>query len=399
MIHNNSQPETRDQRRKGGFTLIEALAGIAMIAIVAGSVVSVLPLNIKLVERGTSEVEISMAAKSIKDAIITGAKENYEINQNRFSFVYEGVAVSVELPQIGTETVHPELALGLYPSGLLYTGQVMQVYRVGSGTVGSLPELRDIDDENDNPFRNSFIGPSFDEDINILDGTITTSAEDINRNGFIDTFEDVGLDGFRDELERDGTGFDYDAVNNPDPANDNFDPIRNPFGTERNGKRDDPGELDLNSNGYLDVPDLMFNLKPSTYLHDQSYRNTYYGYTLKVIHPMVIDPDNSRRNNTFTFELAIYKGFFRVRPALQSARQEILDAAARPELDGHVISFDDDRDGVDDDTIVTDAEGKINGMPAAIPETVLDGIDDDNDGKVDDGLVKPDFVERFQIIF
>lgn len=399
MIRNNSQPIN-------GFTLIEVLAGMAIIAIIAGTIAAIFPLNVKIVERGTTEVEISAAAKSIKDAIITGAKENYNPNENRFYFIYEGVAVSVDLPQIGTVTAFPgnkddelrnqELlskTLGLYPSGLFYTGQVMQVYRVGTGTTGRLPELRNIENETGNPTFDNYIGPSFDEDIDLNDGAITGYL-DVNKNNRTDTFEDVGIDGKRDEYEN-----GYHAINNPDPSSDNFDPINNPFGTERNGCID--GEMeDINNNGYLDIPDMRTNFNPKTYLHDPSFRIANYGYTIRIIHQSVIDSSNNFGSNTFTFEVAIYKDFFKARPALQSARQEVVDAAARPELD-IIDGKDNDGDGHKDanDKITTDANNKIIGEPAAIPEIALNGIDDDGDGFIDDGIVKPDFVERFQIVF
>lgn len=424
-------------RHKKGFTLIEALAGIAIIAIIAGTIATLFPLNIKVVEKASTEVEISAIASSIKDAIITGARENYNPDNKSFYFIFEGVAVMVNLPQIGTITTFPgdrdkelmgkkrqgipvpdNAILGLYPSGLLYKGWVMEVYRVGgTGTTARLPELRFMNDENGDMSLDSYIGLPIDEDINLNDGTITASL-DINKNAKIDTFEDVGLDGKRDEYEA-----GYHSINNPDPSGDNYDPVNNPFGTERNGRFDaepftdingnglfDPGEpftdingngrfdeADINDNGYLDIPDMKPDFAPKTYLHDHSSRITNYGYTLAV---MVFDQDAGFDNNIFIFEIAIYKDFFKARQALQSASQDILDAAGLRESD-ITDGKDNDGDGAMDamDMIITDAENKIIGKPHAIPEITLNGVDDDGDTFIDDGLVKPEHVERFQIAF
>lgn len=390
---------------QSGFTLIEAMIGMAIIAIAVGSIAAVFPLHVKVSERETVEVEISIAAQSIKDAIITGVKENYNPDNNSFSFVYEGVAVTVDLPQVGTQTTFPgdmddklrkqgqpdSAALGLYPLGLHYKGEVLEVYRVSKSDSGAFPiEVRPLVNEGGSPIIDTFIGPSFDEDVN-LNG-ILDPAEDVNRSGYLDTFEDVGLDGLRDELES-----GYHPLNNPDPAGDNFDPVKNPYGTERNGRFD--GETDVNNNGYLEVPDRFKILSgASTYLQDSSSRFTNYGYTIRVFHQRLIDQDSNSGGNIFTIEIAVYKDFFKVRSALQSARQDILDAAALPEINP-ANSNDDDGDGVIDDKIITDSSNKIIGVPAAVPELVLNGIDDDNDGVVDDGLVKPDFVEKFYISF
>lgn len=415
---------------QGGFTLIEAMVGMAIIAIAVGGIAAVFPLHIQISESETTAVETSAAAQSIKDAIITGAKENYNPNSNSFYFVCEGVVVMVVLPQIGTQTTFPgdrddelrkqgqpdSVALGLYPMGLLYKGEVMEVYRVSKSDSGAFPiQIRFLVNEGSGTWTNSFIGPSFDEDVN-LNGTLDT-AEDMNRSSFLDTFEDVGLDGIRDELE---TG--YHPLNNIDPANDNFDPIKNPYGTERNGRFDaaepftdlnnngirdslEPftdvilngrfdGETDLNNNGYLEVPDrFKISSGASTYLHDPSSRLTNYGYTISLFREM-----NDSGGVPFAFEVSVYKDFFKVRPSLQSARQDALDAAAQREINTSNF-LDDDGDGVIDDTIITDADNKIIGMPAAVPESVLNGVDDDTDGVADDGLVKPDFVEKFQMIF
>lgn len=415
-----------------GFTLIEAILGIAIIAVAIGSIAAIFPLYLRVSERETTEVEISIVAQSIKDAIITGAQENYDPNNNAFSFVYEGVAVMVKLPQRGTQASFPwdrddelrkqvpqppdSIMLGLYPIGLLYRGEVMKVYRVSKSDSGAFPlEIRTLINESGSPILDTFIGPSFDEDRE-PDG-ILDAAEDINRNGYLDTIEDVGIDGLRDELEP-----GYHPISSPDPAHDNFDPIMNPFGTERNGRFDvsEPfndlnnngirdsqeaftdvnlngrfdGETDLNNNGYLEVPDRR--KMPSdavTYLQDSSYRLSNYGYAIRVY----LETDGTGVT-PFIFEVFVYKDFFKVRPALQSAGQDILDAAALPEIQTENLT-DDDGDGVTDDKIVTDSNNTITGVPAAIPEVVLNGIDDDNDGVVDDGLVKPDFVVKFSISF
>ncbi|MCF6157972.1 MAG: hypothetical protein E3K32_05240 [wastewater metagenome] len=420
----------------GGFSLLEAIIGIAVIAIVAGSIATKYPFDMKIMEKEATTVEVSLIARSIKDAIIIGARENYNPHDNSFSFIYEGVAVLIKLPSLGN-TAHfpgdaddvlrsgenPGVTLGLYPAGLFYRGEVMKVYRFNTGLV----ELKSLTDEDGNPVFDSFTGPPLEEDGN-LDG-VFASDEDVNRNGFFDTFEDVGIDGLRDELE---PGFD--PVHNPDPHHDNFDPVNNPFGTERNGWFDarEPfsdtngngirdsdesftdgdmdgifdGETDFNKNGYLDVPGrksgpggLPAPIK--TYLQDPSLRSIDYGYTVRVTHQNAIGQDGYSEDSIFTFEIAVYKGFSAVRPALRSARQEVLDSASLPEADTGNMNDDDD-DDVKDDKIVTDANHKIdraltNG--AALPENVLDGSDDDNDGYVDDGLVKPDFVGRFQIVF
>lgn len=422
---------------KRGFTLLEVIMGIAILAVIAGSIATLYPLDIKVMEKETGGIEISLVAQSIKSAITTGARENFHAQDNSFFYIYEGVAVQVNLPPIGKVTNFPgdrddtfrsegkpdSITMGIYPAGLLYRGQVMHLYRFDSGST----ELRSLTDENGNPVSDNFIGPPLEEDFNLNGGM--DSGEDVNKNGLLDTYEDVGIDGLRDELEP-----DYDPVHNPDPSGDNFDPVKNPNGTERNGRFDaqepfsdtngnnirDPGdtfvdedgdgrfdgETDHNENGYLDVPDMKVGtdglpLSIKTYFQNTSLRITNYGYTIRVFHQSLIDQDSNSGGNIFTFEIAVYKDFFKVRPALQSARQDILDAAALPEVNtGNMV--DDDSDGVIDDKIITDVNNKIdrnltNG--AALPEIVLNGADNDNDAVVDDGLVKPDFVERFQITF
>ncbi|MEP9410568.1 MAG: prepilin-type N-terminal cleavage/methylation domain-containing protein [Candidatus Brocadia sp.] len=420
-----------------GFTLFEVIVGIAIITAIAGSIATLYPLDVKIMERETTGVEISMIARSIKSAIITGARENFNPQDNSFFFIYEGVAVQINLPPMGKAADFPgdmddllrnrgmpdSAAAGLYPAGLLYRGQVMQQYRLNAGST----ELRFLTDENGSPVYNTFIGPSLEEDFN-LSGAMD-NGEDINGNGLFDTFEDVGVDGLRDEMEP-----GYNPVHNPDPSGDNFDPVRNPSGTERNGRFDtqepfsdtngngirDPdetfadedgdgrfdGETDLNKNGYLDVPDRKAGINGlplliKTYFQNPSLRITNYGYTVRALHQSLTGQNSNAGNNVFTFEIAVYKDFFKVRPALRSARQDVLDASALPEVNSGNMT-DDDGDGVTDDAIVAGMDGRIdrnltNG--AAIPEIILNGIDDDNDGAVDDGLIKPDFVERFQIAF
>ncbi len=420
-----------------GFSLLEAIIGIAILAVIAGSIATLYPLDIKVMEKETAGIEISLVAQSIKSAVITGARENFSVQDNSFFFIHEGVAVSVNLPPIGEVTNFPgdrddilrsegkpnSIARGLYPDGLLYKGEVMLMYRLNTG----LLEIKYVTDENNNPVFHDFIGPPLEEDFN-LNGTMN-SDEDVNRNGLFDTFEDVGIDGLRDEREP-----GYVPVHNPDPSGDNFDPVRNPNGTERNGRFDakEPfsdtngngirdfgetfvdedgdgrfdGETDFNKNGYLDVPDRKVGqdglpLIIKTYLQNPSLRITNYGYTIRVFHQRIIDPNGNSNSNIFTFEVAIYKDFFKVMPALQSARQDTLNVASLPEVNtGNTV--DDDRDGVIDDKVITDMNNKIDrGLTsgAALPEIVLNGDDDDNDAVVDDGLVKPDFVERFQIPF
>lgn len=420
-----------------GFTLLEVIVGIAILAVIAGNIAILYPLDLKVMEKETSGVEISMIVRSIKSAIITGARENFNAQDNSFFFIYEGVVVQVNLPPVGkvanfpgdmddllrSEGMPDSVATGLYPAGLLYRGQVMQTYRLNTGST----ELRFLTDENGNPVSDTFIGPPLEEDFN-LNGTMD-NGEDVNRNGLFDTFEDVGIDGLRDELEP-----GYDPVHNPDPSGDNFDPARNPDGTERNGRFDarepfsdangngirDPdetfadvdgdgrfdGETDLNKNGYLDIPDRKAGtnglpLSVKTFFQNPSLRITNYGYTIQVFRHGLTGQDSDAGGNVFTFEIAVYKDFLKVRPALRSARQDILDAASLPEVNSGNMA-DDDGDGAADDAIVTGMDDRIdrnltNG--AAIPEIVLNGIDDDNDGAVDDGLVKPDFAERFQITF
>ncbi len=426
-----NKPDTR------GFTLLEVIVGIAILAVIAGSIATLYPLDIKVMEKETAGIEISLVAQSIKGAITTGARENFHAQDNSFFYSYEGVAVPVNLPPIGKVTNFPgdrddtfrsegkpeSITTGLYPAGLLYRGQVMHLYRFDTGST----EVRFLTDENGNPVSDNFIGPPLEEDFN-LNGAMD-GGEDVNRNGLFDTFEDVGIDGLRDEREP-----GYDPVHNPDPSGDNFDPVRNPNGTERNGRFDaqepfsdsngngirDPGEsfidedgdgrfdgeTDHNENGYLDVPDMKAGtnglpLSVKTYFQNPSLRITNYGYTIRVFHQSLIDQDSNSGGNIFTFEIAVYKDFFKVRPALQSARQGILDAAALPEINtGNMV--DDDGDGVIDETVVTDANNKIDRIlthGAALPEITLNGVDDDNDAVVDDGLVKPDFVERFQLTF
>src|SRR3990172_6359670 len=82
-----------------GFTLLEVVVGIAIIAIVAGTLATIFPFNIDIVRKGTEETEVSMVAQSVKNAIITGARENYNLYDNSFFFIFEGVAVWVELPE------------------------------------------------------------------------------------------------------------------------------------------------------------------------------------------------------------------------------------------------------------------------------------------------------------
>ncbi|MFK7987617.1 MAG: hypothetical protein AB8I08_16475 [Sandaracinaceae bacterium] len=74
-------------------------------------------------------------------------------------------------------------------------------------------------------------------------------AVDINENGRRDPgepvirngrepWDDFGLDGVRNEDETSADGTPYDAVENPDPAGDDFDFQYNPTGTENNHRRD-----------------------------------------------------------------------------------------------------------------------------------------------------------------
>lgn len=414
-----------------GFTLLEVVVGIAIITIVAGTLATIFPFNIGIVQKGAEETEISLLAQSVKDAIITGIRENYNPYDNSFFYTFEGVAVWVRLPAIGEKADFPggysdkgfreagKPALGLYPAGLLYRGQVMQVFRFDNG----LTEIRVLTNESGDPVYDNLIGPPLEEDFN-LNGELTP-GEDVNRNGLFDTFEDVGTDGLRDEREP-----GYNLVYNPDPSCDNYDPVRNPSGTERNGRFDTKetfvdlnsdkirqpsesytdangnvqfdGETDHNGNGYLDIPDCKigangyYPFQIKTYLQDPSVRITNYGYTIRVS-----GPDVNGGGSAFTFEVAIYKDFFKVRSGLQSARQDVLDAIALPEADVQ-NGDDDDKDLVEDDKVITDSDHKIDRAltnAAALPEVLFDGMDSDGDGVIDDGLVKPDLVVRFQVVF
>ncbi len=71
-----------------------------------------------------------------------------------------------------------------------------------------------------------------------LDGDgIRDRGEPVIRNGR-EPFDDFGLDGVRNELETSADGAIFDAIENPDPAGDDFDFQYNPTGTENNWDRD-----------------------------------------------------------------------------------------------------------------------------------------------------------------
>jgi hypothetical protein len=85
----------------------------------------------------------------------------------------------------------------------------------------------------------------FDPTLPQTDATEVLLAVDLNGNGRRDAgepilvqvaepWQDVGSDGVPDELEE-----GYDPVTNPDPHGDDYHPIRNPTGTEKNGWRDE----------------------------------------------------------------------------------------------------------------------------------------------------------------
>jgi hypothetical protein len=111
---------------------------------------------------------------------------------------------------------------------------------------GSLPVISFCDGRGGGgpaPYLASWNGPSSGQPVPVSFAV----AVDLNHNGLREEnepvirsahepYDDTGIDGLSDENEP-----GYDAAQNPDPAQDDYDPHLNPNGTERNG-RFDPGE-------------------------------------------------------------------------------------------------------------------------------------------------------------
>ncbi|MBI1854124.1 MAG: type II secretion system protein [Planctomycetes bacterium] len=244
---------TRRERSRG-FMLVEALAVAAIFFAVIASGLGVYFASLGHARNVAEESVCETLAQSIESAIRAGAASNLRTDRTSFHFVFEGVAVSVNLPQApGSVSTYPAGEPWLYPVGTLV--------RLPEGVITA---------------GGGFLGTSFGR-AEQIETPVFENGDDLDRDGVLLVDEDCGSDGLSDPYEPgakgpdgawgvagvddDGNGivddvFEYLAPGSDDvfdPNHDDFDPTRNPFGSEGDGMRE-AGEPDLNGNGLLDSP-------------------------------------------------------------------------------------------------------------------------------------------------
>ncbi|WDT73384.1 MAG: prepilin-type N-terminal cleavage/methylation domain-containing protein (plasmid) [Candidatus Manganitrophus sp.] len=392
-----------------GITLVEVLVGIGILALI---LFMVSPVFLVKAESHRRVIEGSIPAligESLKDAILVGARENYNPVENTIFFDFEGVRIRIRSLAPGERIHLPFDAVprqGLYPLGLVYSASdhmVVNGVDLGPLTDGTGNVIRGV------------VGPPVDEDRN--GNRFLDSGEDLNGSGLLDTMEDVNNNGALD-LGEDTNGnciLDAGEDNNGNGVLDGSEDLNcNRFldapdlflneDANRNGRLD-PGE-DVNGNGVLNVPqgspvatgDPLVG-KPNPYLPYRAdfYRN--YGYTLEIVRPSI--------SPRYEFTVRIFPRFFDVRAGFQSAPYPVLKAYSEPEVGTWATNCnDDDEDGiVDDQPVFNDKPAGTSSSPCGLhdwrgtPETLLNGIDDDGDGVIDDGVILPSREMKFTIDF
>lgn len=379
-----------------GVTLVEVLVGIGALALILFMVSPVFLVKAESHRRIIEGSIPALIAESLRDAILVGARENYNPENNTFFFDFEGVRIHVQSLARGDKVHLPFNASprqGLYPLGTVY-------FTAEHGVVNGV-DLGPLTDEMGNVIRGEFVGPPVDEDRN--GNRMLDSGEDLNGSGLLDTFEDLNGDGLLDLGEDlNGDGF----LNAPDFF----------LNEDLNGNGGlDPGE-DVNGNGVLNVPlgspvatgDPLVG-KPNPYLPYRAdfYRN--YGYTLEIVRPSIAP--------SYEFTIRIFPRLFDMRTGLKSAPYPTLKAFSEPEMRAAAANcIDDDGDGiVDDQPVFTDTPRPLplppnpcpvgdpdyRGTPhwRGTPEALLNGIDDDGDDAIDDGVILPSREMTFAVQF
>lgn len=344
----------QDQR---GVTLIEVLVGIGVLALI---LFMVSPVFLVKAESHRRIIEGSIPAligESLKDAILVGARENYNRAENTFYFDFEGVRIRIQSLGPG-EKIHLPFDTvprqGIYPLGTVYfTAEHMIVNGV---------DLGKQTDGAGNVIRGEFVGLPLDEDRN--GNRIFDSGEDLNGSGLLDTFEDLNGNGLLDVGE------------------------------------------DLNGDGFLNAPDRRASIGPYLPYRSDFYRN--YGYTLEIIRPSIAP--------RYEFTIRIFPRFFDMRAGLKDKPFPNLSAFAVPEVEAEATDCsDNDGDGqFDDQPVFADTLLPLSPPPSpcpppppyngvsdwrGTPETLLNGIDDDGDGVIDDGVILPSREMKFAVDF
>lgn len=332
----------QDQR---GVTLVEVLVGIGVLALILFMVSPVFLVEAESHRRVIEGSIPALIGESLRDAILVGVRENYDRANNRFFFDFEGVRISIPLPPPAGRAVHLpfDTGQGLYPLGLVYFASD---HMVVNGV-----DLGPLMDGAGNVIRGEFVGLPIDE----------SGIGDLNSNGKPDVPEDVNNNGVLD-----------------------------------------PGE-DQNGDGFLNTPDLRVRIGPYLPYRSDFYRN--YGYTLGIVRTSIAP--------RYEFTIRIFSRFFDVRAGLKSAPYPTLKAYAEPEvgidatdcLEPPVDQDDDDDTLINDQPVYADKPPGTPSSPCGLhdwrgsPETLLNGIDDDGDGVIDDGVILPSREMKFAIDF
>ncbi len=306
------------------------------------------------------------------------------------------------------------LRLGLYPLGPVAVIALPTVVDPNAGPNDPVPL----------PVFVEAVGlPIHETDLN--DDGVFSRLENLNRSTLIsrgaltqsrDAYEDTGPDNLPSYLEP-----LYDPILNPDPSGDDFDPVLNPSGPEGNGRLDrredmngdrylsimdfhidedlnvdgvlNPNERDINGNNltsdrgvptpdrpptavsYIPNDPNSPDLPPPAYPRESDPVRSL-GYAIVVQRPS--------DEEIYLFRILIYKNYLRTRSLLAQATPIRRELVAKPETGQRATNMiDDDKDGVVNDD---------PNDPFGSPEITLDGIDNDGDGVIDDGLILPAYI-------
>lgn len=362
-----------------GFTLIEVLVAIGVLAVIFAVMAPMVLVKAESHRRVIEGAIPALIAESLQDAILVGAQENYDSAGNAFFFDFEGIRVQIVLPGVGENPIHlPFNATpqkGLYPVGPVYfTAEHMVVNGV---------DLGKQTDAAGNEIEGEFVGLPIDEDQN-GNGTLDL-GEDVNGNCVLDTGEDSNSNGRLDGSE------DF-----------NCSGFLDSFETDANANGILETAEDLNGDGFWGAPDRRIQVGPYLPYRSDFYRD--YGYTLEIFRPTVAPK--------YQFTVRVFSRFFDVWRGLKSVPYPVLKAYAEPEVGADLAdcgpSGDDDGDGESNDLPVYSdkpAGTPLGGTPPPCgthswkgsPETLLNGVDDDADGVIDDGVIMPSREVSFTI--
>jgi len=350
-----------------GYTLIEAVVSLGIAAVVMGLLMSV-QSHVSRDKNGLMHVVYAdILLQSLEQSIQIGMLRHFDASQQRFYVDFEGVRVVATLPSVAHKTYLPSINNGS-------EGLTFGVYPVG--TVIKVPQRMVVGDEllgaNDNQTTFTVTLP--------VDETLHTAmAEDANNDCLLNPGEDSNNNRLLDSTDSNCSAGVIDGSEALAGNEWQF--------------------TDNNSNGQFDSPPIRaypinpYALNPNVLARQDHLRQ--YGYQIKIENPGFDEP--------YQVTLYLYDDIFAARAIFQWGNVQSYDelvAFSTPELNiAATNGLDDDGDGQMDlcDRVFLLANGPdpaCNNQAnrfgsAAVAETEVNGIDDDRDGVIDDGLFTP----------